>query len=369
MSALFAYYFPQFYETKENSSWWGPGFTDWDLVKSARPLFGSHYQPRIPLSGYYDQSAEDTLRNQVLLANKYSVTGFNFYHYWFDGSVHLSKPSELLIANKDLNIKFMFTWANESWTRQWVGKPNDYLIKQNYYRNRADIEKHYRYLAEFFKDDRYHKVDNCPVFSIYRPELIPDFNSVKAIFNEMALADGFSGIHWLACRSYDISSASELYSLFNGVIDFNPRYIINTKLKKGSLNKIEPLLRRLPEKAQSIMVSLFRKQNKLSFFSYNDFLSKLDDAESTCCGRPVYHSVFPDWDNTARYNNRATLFTDVSARGYERALEIAQSKLTVAHQNIIFINAWNEWSEGAYLEPDQLNNESLLSVTSRFSGQ
>ncbi|PZR04512.1 MAG: hypothetical protein DI539_25505 [Flavobacterium psychrophilum] len=368
MSAIFAYYFPQFYETKENSMWWGAGFTDWKLVEAAKPLFAEHYQPRVPELGYYDQSELKTLSMQVDLAKQFNITGFNFYHYWFDGEPHLAKPAEMLLADIDLNIKFMLTWANESWTRQWVGQPNDYLIEQNYYRDLDSIEKHYFYLAAFFKDDRYHKVNNRPVFTIYRPELIPNLSDVISTFNKLAVADGFSGIHWLACRSYDISGAEELYQYFDGIINFNPRYIINTRLKNRRTTLVEPLLRRLPEKTQSLLVGLFRKKNGIAKFSYVDFLRELERSDSLSFSKPVYHSVFPDWDNTARYNDRATLFTDVSPENYKNALSIAQNKITQEHQDILFINAWNEWSEGAYLEPDQKIGLKLLTVTSSFSG-
>lgn len=367
MSAIFAYYFPQFYETKENSKWWGQGFTDWKLVKEAQPLYGGHNQPRVPQSGYYDQSDLNTLRQQVGLANQFSITGFNFYHYWFNGQPYLSKPIEMLLENTDLNIRYMLTWANESWTRQWIGKPNDYLIKQTYYKFDTDVETHYRYISMFFKDKRYYKLNNRPLLSIYRPELIPNLNVVLKRFNELAIDDGFSGLYLLACRSYDISGATELYKPFHGIINFNPRYIINTYLKSQRPNILEPLLRRLPESMQSLIVSMRYKKSKLNIFSYEKFLDGLENSTEVSYSKPVYHSVFPDWDNTARYKHRATLFSEVSIDGFRKALTISQNKLTKNHEDLLFINAWNEWSEGAYLEPDYSNGMSLLNVASEFT--
>lgn len=366
MSDIFAYYFPQFYETQENSVWWGQGFTDWNLVRTASPLFSGHNQPRVPEHGYYDQSDLKTLQLQVGLAKKFNLTGFNFYHYWFDGKPFLAKPAENLLSDISLDIKFMFTWANESWTRQWVGKPNDYLITQNYYHDHNAVEQHYHYLSAFFKDSRYYKINNCPVFTLYRPELIPELSTVINIFNEKAKEDGFSGIHWLACRSYDISGAVDVYRHFSGIINFNPRYVINTRFKKRRTAMIEPILRRLPEKFQSLLVSLFRKNSRTSIFSYQDFLDELEKLCDVQFSKPVYHTVFPDWDNTARYGGRATLFKDISLENYRKALAISQNKITSEHHDLLFINAWNEWSEGAYLEPDKKMGLSLLDVTSDF---
>jgi len=363
MTEVFAYYFPQLYQTVENSAWWGEGFTDWQLVKQAMPLFEGHQQPRIPEMGYLDQSEHATLAKQVALAREYSVTGFNFYHYWFNGKVYLEKPAENFLNDKNLNLKIMFTWANESWTRQWIGKPTDFLIKQKYYRNIADIERHYNYLSPFFKDKRYYKVNNKPVFSIYRPELIPDLNGFIATLKRLAIEDGFAGIFLIACRSYQLADAYKYYCRFDGIINFNPRYAINTSLKNKRLSFLESVARKFPESVQSFLSKRMHKNSKEKIYAYGAYLASMEHAENEYENIPVYHSVFPDWDNTARYKERATLFRDISLEGYEKALKISYDGLTKQHQKIIFINAWNEWSEGAYLEPDTYTGLNYLKIT------
>ena len=117
---LIAIYFPQFHQTPENDEWWGKGFSDWNLVKNAAPLFPGHYQPRVPIDGYYDPREVAVLKRQALLAQKYGIDGFMFYHYWFDGKLMLEKPMEMLLAYKEINIPFFISWANESWTRLWL---------------------------------------------------------------------------------------------------------------------------------------------------------------------------------------------------------------------------------------------------------
>ncbi|EFT2849843.1 hypothetical protein HVL56_004500, partial [Escherichia coli] len=129
---IFPFYFPQFYSTQENDEWWGKGFTDWELVKAAKPIHPTQNQPRVPDAGYYDQSLPDTILKQSQLAKQYGISGFNFYHYWFDGKVLLDCPIQNLLKNKAIDIEYFITWANETWTRQWIGRPNDILIKQEH---------------------------------------------------------------------------------------------------------------------------------------------------------------------------------------------------------------------------------------------
>ena len=157
---ILALYFPQFHSITENDEWWGKGFTDWKLVKEAKPLYEGHEQPRIPIDGdYYDPREKAVLLKQAALAKKYGIDGFVFYHYWFDGKLLLEKPLEVFLANPDIDLSFCITWANESWTRSWVGKPEVYLQKQLHSYNKDTWVSHFNYLLPFFKDKRSIKID------------------------------------------------------------------------------------------------------------------------------------------------------------------------------------------------------------------
>ncbi|MBO2915117.1 glycosyltransferase WbsX family protein [Enterobacter sichuanensis] len=363
---IFPFYFPQFYVTSENNKWWGDGFTDWQLVKNATPANPAQTQPRIPLLGHYDQSLPETIELQANLAKKYGINGFNFYHYWFDGKVLLDQPITNLLNNKSIDIEFFITWANETWTRQWIGKPNDILIKQEH---RPDIHvwaAHYDYLKQFFIDTRYYKIDNSPVLCIYRAELINDLQKWIDFMNAKAREDGFNGLHLIALRAYEIVDAEKTYKNFAKIVNFQPRYSINTHLKKKSFfrNYVEKFLRSSPEWLQLKITSLAGNK-KYKKFSYQEYIATMKKDADHWMNKPVYQVAFPDWDNAPRYKERATFFNDTSPENFDLALDVIKKKTEMHSDKIIFVNAWNEWSEGAYLEPDTINMYKNLEVLNR----
>ena len=144
---LIAFYFPQFHAIPENDNWWGKGFNDWDLVKTAKPNYKGHNQPRIPMDGnFYNPCDVATLKKQVDLAKQYGIGGFMFYHYWFDGKLLLEKPLETFLKHTELDFPFCICWANETWTRAWTGHPESILIKQTHIPTEEMWKKHFYYL-------------------------------------------------------------------------------------------------------------------------------------------------------------------------------------------------------------------------------
>lgn len=367
---IFPFYFPQFYPTQENNRWWGDGFTDWDLVKVASTVHPNQTQPRIPLEGYYDQSLPAVIALQAKLAKQYGISGFNFYHYWFDGTVLLDQPIQNLLNNKSIDIEYFLTWANETWTRQWIGKPNDILIKQEHSPKEDVWTTHYEYLKSFFADSRYYKIDNEPVFCIYRAELIKELPRWVEFMNAKAREDGFNGIHLIALRAYEISDAERIYKHFAKIVNFQPRYSINTYLKKKSAFRTlaEKALRRSPEWIQLKIAALARNE-KYKKFSYLDYIDTMRADASHWNEKPVYQVAFPDWDNAPRYKERATFFSDISPENFENALGVIKEKIKSHKDKIIFVNAWNEWSEGAYLEPDTINGHKYLEALSKVNNR
>ena len=197
---IISFYLPQFHEIEENNKWWGKGFTEWINVKKGKKLFKNHFQPFMPLNNnYYNLLDKETVEWQTELAEKYRVYGFCYYHYWFEGKKILEKPAENLLKWRDINQKFCFCWANHSWKKTWNGL-NEILIEQTY-GNKDKWKEHFNYLLQFFKDERYIKIDNKPVFMIFQPENIERLDEIIDFFNVECIKNNFNGIYIIESKN------------------------------------------------------------------------------------------------------------------------------------------------------------------------
>ena len=189
-----AIYLPQFHPIPENDEWWGKGFTEWTNVTKAQPRFEEHYQPHLPADmGFYDLRLDEARIAQEALAKAYGIYGFCYYHYWFNGKRMLHEPLDKKLKNPEENLPFMMCWANENWTRVWNGGERDVLLKQEY--SFDDDYKHILHLIPYFKDDRYIKVNDKPIFIIYRPKFFPDIGKTIEIWRAEAKKAGFPDLY------------------------------------------------------------------------------------------------------------------------------------------------------------------------------
>ena len=188
---IIAFYLPQFHNIPENDEWWGDGFTEWTNVKKAKPLYEGHMQPRVPLGGNYYNLLDDNVKIwQADLAKKYGVYGFCYYHYWFNGKMLLEKPMEQMLANKEVDIPFCICWANEPWTKAWVGDERKLLIAQEYGQE-EEWKQHFMYLLPFFKDERYITKNGKPLFVFYRPDIVPCMKEMIETWDKLAKENAF----------------------------------------------------------------------------------------------------------------------------------------------------------------------------------
>lgn len=222
---VIAFYLPQFHNIPENDEWWGDGFTEWVNVKKSKPLYEGHYQPRVPLNENYYNLLDDNVKKwQVDLAKKYGIYGFCYYHYWFSGHMLLEKPMEQMLANKEIDLPFCVCWANEPWTKAWVGDAKKVLIPQNYGREK-EWREHFDYLLPFFKDERYITVDGRPLFVLYRPEIVGCLNEMLDYWNKLAKENGFENGFCFAYQNIDFDLAKDKDdSRFDLNIEFEPLY-------------------------------------------------------------------------------------------------------------------------------------------------
>lgn len=343
---LLAMYLPQYHQIKENDLWWGEGYTEWDAVKKANPLFKGHKQPKIPLGkNYYDLSLLDarTWKWQAGLANKYGIYGFCIYHYWFgEGKQLLEKPMEILLAHPEININYCICWANESWTRTWYGLEKEVLVEQKY----GDIkewEAHFYYLLPFFKDKRYLKIDNKPMIHLHRSSHIKNLSQMLKCWNELAVEAGFQGIYAVAANTGgEIEARADLIDAY---YNFEPGFTLNHKMKfyerlwHGSKIWLKTQFNRLFKKTKIERVVDAKK------------IYKWMKREPIRFERPVYKGTFVSWDNTPRRSYKGIYYKNTSPELFYQSLSEIHHQ--VGREEFVYINAWNEWGEGCYLEPDE----------------
>jgi lipopolysaccharide biosynthesis protein len=343
-----AYYLPQFHRIPENDEWWGEGFTEWTNVKKAKPLFKGHEQPKIPYE-YYDLSNPTIMHNQISMAKKYGLYGFCFYYYWFSGKRLLENPVENFLKDEseESNFPFMICWANENWSRRWNGKDQDVLIRQEYQEN-----DHHLLSLDFirhFKDDRYIKDDGYPVLMIYRPNVVNDFGQLIKVIREQTKQAGFPGVKILCSETYGFKN-SENYDI-DGMIQFPPNFTFCDKPRR---------IGRRPNRFD------YTATVEKSINLYHDFSH--ENCESSI--KVFYPCSFPSWDNTARRGKAGTVFVNCNIEQFERWLSASKDftiKYNQKSENFIFINAWNEWAEGAYLEPDETHGFARLEAIRKLT--
>jgi lipopolysaccharide biosynthesis protein len=347
-----AFYLPQFHPIPENDAWWGKGFTEWTSVTKARPLFRGHYQPHLPADlGFYDLRLAETRDAQADLARQYGITGFCYYHYWFSGKRLLHRPFDEVLTSGNPDFPFCLCWANENWTRIWDGGDSEILMKQTY--SEEDDLAHIRWLARAFADPRYIRVENKPLFIIYRAHKLPDLRKTTAVWREECHRLGIGEI--FLCR---IDTAADTLPPrevgLDAAVEFQPDW--------GRLGT--PLGSRRPPQFQWDDLRFFLRRklfgDDIHAFSYRNLVNSMSSRVSP--NYPRFPCVTPSWDNSPRRRRGATVFIESSPKLFHQWLvatlaNLAKSKNT---PRILFVNAWNEWGEGNHLEPDQRYGRSYL---------
>lgn len=353
---IIAFYLPQFHRIPENDNWWGENFTDWVAVQQAKPLYPGHAQPRIPRNEYYyDLMEKATMEWQAQQAKKFGIYGFCIYHYWFGEKQLLEKPAENLLRWKDIDVHYCFSWANESWIASWSklegnawfygtnNKPakGGCLVEQKYGDER-EWKRHFEYLLPFFEDKRYIRKNNCPVFIIYKPDKFDAIKNMMKYWNDLALAHGLQGIYFIGTNDDKWRQKG-----FNAMVQYEPSYTFgyekNTFFKKGFY--FENLRNQLE----------IRGFECLRLAKYTAVWNRILERKSR---RGVFPGMFVDFDSTPRKGRTGTVFMGARPKNFEKYMKRFLTKY--GDKEFLFITAWNEWGEGAYLEPDRRNGSKYL---------
>ena len=357
---IIAFYLPQFHAIPENDEWWGEGFTEWVNVKKSKKMFKNHYQPRIPLNNNYYNLLDDEVKLwQVNLAKENGIYGFCFYHYWFNGHMLLEKPVEQFLNNKELDIPFCLSWANEPWTKAWVSKSDSILIEQKYGREK-EWKEHFDYLLLFFKDQRYIKNDGKPLFTIYRPEQIECLNEMLDYWTELAIDEGFPGIDFAYQHiDFDLMRNKD-DSRFKYNIEYEPGYALMDYLSNTNKKIINFM-----KKIDDISFSIFNKKlselylKSVRTYSYDEIWKSCINHKPS--SQKCIAGAFVDWDNTPRRGTKGVAYIGATPEKFEKYLIQKIRHVKEKYEtDMLFMFAWNEWAEGGYLEPDEKFKDGYL---------
>ncbi|MBF0515391.1 MAG: glycoside hydrolase family 99-like domain-containing protein [Desulfovibrionaceae bacterium] len=331
-----AFYLPQYHVIPENDAWWGQGFTEWNNVETAAPLFDGHYQPHVPAAplGRYDLRDPEVATIQAELARAGGIHGFCYYHYWFNGKKLLDTPLANLLASGRPDFPFCLCWANSDWTRIWYGQSKEILIAQEY--SDAAARALIRDLAPAMADPRYIRLNGRPIFLVFQSELIPDALRHTDLWREEALRLGIGAPYLIRmesfCWDYDPRADG-----FDAACEFAPDFRMCGPLLSGDEQ---------PRRVDYLTTA-------------RNMLAK--PAQSY----PRYSCVFPGWDNTPRYKKAALTFTGATPAKFAHFLRQASLRTIrdfPPEQRLLFVNAWNEWGEGCHLEPDVRHGDRYLRI-------
>lgn len=350
-SKLLTIYLPQFHRIPENDKWWGEGFTEWTNVKRGKPLYHRHYQPREPLNdNYYDLSNLSVLEEHTRLARKSGIDGFCFYHYYFNGKKLLEKPIENYRNNSKEYFPYCLIWANQTWSRTWYRtKIGSRILLKQEYGNKEDWIKHFYYLLDFFNDERYIKIDEKPIYIIYLPQDIPCRKVMFSLWNKLAKENGFKGLYLIAMDTFAPNDTKE--DLYDAYMNFEPLHALkNDKSYRKKLFLLKEKLLNITNYHSNKWIKrlLLRDMYTYSFLSRRIYyLTKKNPEKKTFIG------VFSGWDNTSRKDEEGWIARGSTPKKFGRNLRTAIKRSEERGNEFVFINAWNEWSEGAYIEPDK----------------
>jgi hypothetical protein len=365
---IVAYYFPNYHVDPRNEAAHGPGWSEWELVKRAEPRFAGHRQPRIPLWGYEDESDPAVMASKIAAAADHGIDVFLFDWYWYDDGPFLERGLERGFLNAPNNdrIKFAIHWANHTWINIHPAKlsARPHIDAPVLYPGTVTPET-FKVVARhsietYFKHPSYWLIDGCPYFSFYDlGRLLESFGSVQDTraaldgFRTQTRAAGFPDLH------------------LNAVVWGQP-------ILPGESTPANPS--RLVDDLgfDSFTSYVWIHHGGLDTFPETDYNACRDnymrywEKVELAFHLPYFPNVTMGWDPSPRtvqsdaylnvgYPFTSTLAGNTPERFWE-ALAIVKQRLDQRpdRPKILNINAWNEWTEGSYLEPDTVYGMAYL---------
>lgn len=331
MIKALAYFLPQFHIDEKNNKWWGDGFTEWSHFRSVEKYY-EWQKIRAPLDGEYFLDSEEILREQYIRAKEIGLDGFIVWNYWFGGGVKvLDKPLEIVL-DKNIDFKFCLAWANHS----WINKKDNILLQEQLYLGEEDYKEYFNYCLRFFKTSNYLKINNRPIFFIFKPKDIPDLSLFLSVFNSLAKDNGFDGIFFVAENTKENIYGFDRF-VYSGFVLSLSKYI-------HPVGKIKEYLRN--KGFLKIKKPIVYDYYKLCKFSFKFKLKKNE-----------LPSVLTGWDTSIRHKNKGVILKNFDAKIFQEVLVNAIKKKN--KDDFLVVKSWNEWAEGNILEKDNIFGESI----------
>jgi len=360
---LIAFYLPQFHPTTDNDAWWGKGFTEWTNVSKAKPLFPGHYQPHLPADlGFYDLRVPESREAQAELARDAGVEGFCYWHYWFAGRRVLERPFNEVVASGKPDFPFCAAWANDSWRSHWYGAEKRTLVEQTY-PGKEDNEAHFYALLPAFRDRRYIRVHDRPMFTIFRPKNLPETKAFIDQWQALAVKNGLPGIHFVAHLFDDELDFPWRDMGYGGAVVTNELKMLRRRLlqvaqERAKVSEVNPTgsvaaaatgLVRLA--GHRVLQRIFGWPGGVHYYKDAMLFFKSQTALDSGC----YPSIVPGWDNTPRAGPKGIVLHGATPELFSIHLKDILNSVASrpAEDRLVFVKSWNEWAEGNYLEPDR----------------
>ncbi len=367
---IIAMYLPQYHETEDNNKWWGKGFTDWVSVKNSECLYDGHRQPRVPMGEkYYDLTDYNVIKWQAELAKEYGIYGFGIYHYWFSSDKQtLTKPVEILLEHKEIDIPFFLAWDNNSWVRTWSkykhntnawspkvdemstrNQADNGVLASLDYGTKVDWKIHFDYLKTFFADDRYIKINNKPVFIIWNYTDKHRLKKMCDYWRELAMEEGYEGMYLInRYNPYDFLDG------FDALMTYEPMFSAwqNKNIFNRVINKIKE---HLPNR------------KTLTFYDYDAVWKSIIRNAKQKIKDDILYGAFVSYDDSPRRGKQGKIIKGESPEKFEYYLRKLIRISRDCDKEFVFLTAWNEWGEGAYLEPDMDYGFAFLEAVKRAS--
>ena len=363
-SKIYAAYLPQYHETAENNEFWGKGFTDWVAVRDCKPVYEGQIQPRKPLDdNYYDLSDYNAIDWQARIAKKYGIDGFMIYHYWFnENRAVLDKPVHLLREHREIDISYFFCWDNSSWIRSWSNlsgnawapkyedKKRDttgnVVLMEHNYGSKEQWEKHFYWLLPFFRDSRYEKINGKPVFVFFGTDNKYILTAMCMYWNSLAIENGLSGIYFITrtglFRNKHVGDAQFRYQ--SGGVFRKKKYL------------------------KSFLGNVFHinKYNEYkSIISYDKAWNIILNQSRRFVKKHIFVTGIVRYDDTPRRGEVANIIKGETSEKFYKYFSQFYKLNCKYNMEFCLLMAWNEWGEGAYLEPDSISKYEYLEVVKK----